>query len=249
MTHDANPLVSTESRFTQDRDPLDKVGGYHWGAIDNLPSILQSGLLSHNEVHKNNIQHIDVSQAEVQVRRATLSLYRGGPPLHDYANLSWHPRNAALLRVVRQQTVIDLVVTEYRLEVLQLPQARAVPQHAVSGVLPYAHSSHGQIWWARQQHLALIQNNFPDWDLDSWSGYGVDMWGQPTNTNALKKSLLQAEVLVPGRISSEHISRFYVKSVEVAHRVVSAMLTAEAAGWKLRPIPIVVCGHLFFETS
>jgi hypothetical protein len=114
--------------------------------------------------------------------------------------------------------------------------------------LPYAHSSHGQIWWARQQHLALIQNNFPDWELDSWLGNGVDMWGQPTNTNALKKSLLQAEVLVPGRIVSEHICRFYVKSAETAQKVVSAMITAEAAGWPLRPIPIVVCGHLFFET-
>jgi hypothetical protein len=248
MTPEANSLVSSQTRFIQVRDPLEKVGGYHWGAIDNLPSILKTGLLSHNEVHKYNIQHVDVSQAEVQAKRATLSLYRGGPPLHDYANLSWHPRNAALLKVVKNPTAIDLVVTEFQSEVLQLPQVRAVPQHAVSGVLPYAHSSHGQIWWARQQHQALIQNNFPDWDLDSWRGYGVDMWGQPTQTNALKKSLLQAEVLVPGRIGSEHICRFYVKSVETAQKVVSAMILAEAAGWQLRPIPIVVCGHLFFET-
>ena len=242
------PGFTHQQRFTQSRDPLAVVGGYHWGPIANLASILQLGLLSHNEVHKQNLSHVDLSQAEVQSRRANLSLYRGGPPLHDYANLSWHPRNAALLRVVSNADSIGLVVTEFGPEVLSIPGARAVPQHAVSGVLPYANASLGQIWWARQRHLELIQANFPDWDLNSWRGGGVDMWGEPTDTNALKKSLLQAEVLLPARISSEYIRRFYVKSPAAVQLVLAAVATATAASWTPRPIPIVVCGHLFFET-
>ena len=73
------------------------------------------------------------------------------------------------------------------------------------------------------------------------------MYGQPA-TNALKKSLLQAEVLVPERIGSESIQRFYVKSPEAAQLVLAAVATATAGGWTPRTIPIVVCGHLFFET-
>jgi hypothetical protein len=248
MPADDRSVITHLQRFVHLNDPLETVGGYHWGPIDNLASILKFGLLSHNEVRKQNLPHVDLSQAEVQNKRAVLSLYRGGPPLHDYANLSWHPRNAALYKVVMSLTAIDLVVTEFGPEIFQLPQIRAVPQHAVSGVLPYAHSSHGQLWWARQQHLDLIQSNFPDWDLDSWRGDGVDMWGQPTYTNALKKSLLQAEVLVPERIGSEFIQRFYVKSPEAAQLVLAAVATATAGGWTPRTIPIVVCGHLFFET-
>ncbi|NCX89134.1 MAG: hypothetical protein EBX02_08510, partial [Betaproteobacteria bacterium] len=41
-----------------------------------------------------------------------LSLYRGGPPLHDYANLSWHPRNA---RYFLQRSARDLGVEIKRL--------------------------------------------------------------------------------------------------------------------------------------
>jgi hypothetical protein len=74
------------------------------------------------------------------------------------------------------------------------------------------------------------------------------MWGEPTDTNALKKSLLQAEVLVPGRISSGYIQRIYVKSPAAAQLALAAVATAAAAAWTSRPIPIVVCGHLFFET-
>ena len=247
MSTDDSSKTSHLQRFVQPHDPLETVGGYHWGAIDNLESILRFGLLSHNEVRKQNLPHVDLSQEEVQNKRAVLSLYRGGPPLHDYANLSWHPRNAALLRVVSNADANNLVVTEFGPEILKLPEARAVPQHAVSGTLPYPDSTHGQIWWARERHLELIQENFPEWDLSSWRGVGVDMYGQPA-TNALKKSLLQAEVLVPERIGSESIQRFYVKAPEAAQLVLAAVATATAGGWTPRTIPIVVCGHLFFET-
>lgn len=239
--------VSSLERFEQPRDPLATVGGYHWCSAENLASILKLGLLSHNEMHKQQLAHVDLSQADVQERRAKLSLYRGGPPLHDYANLCWHPRNPALLKVVSRQVKGPLVVLEFSSDILKFPQARAIPQHAV-GHLPYQNSRQGQIWWARNQHLELLLANYPDWDLNSWKGSGVDQWGEPTSTDSLKKKLLQAEVLVPNWISGEYIRRIYVPSFPEAQLAQLQIAKATTSGWTPRSIPIVVCGHLFFES-
>lgn len=245
----AVPNEDLEQRdiFHQPIDPLTETGGYHWGPIENLASILLHGLLSHNEVHSRGLAHIDLSQSEVQARRANLSLYRGGPSLHQFANLSWHPRNAALFRVVKKNNSNQLLVTEYSNLILQFPNTRAVPEHAVSGLIPYRRANHGQVWWARQTHRAMIQQHFPDWDLRSWQGSGVDMWGEPTNTNALKKSLLQAEVLVPRQIPSRYISRFWIRSSSAAEPLRAQLAQAVEQGWEMRAIPIVVCPDLFFQ--
>lgn len=242
--------ITEQSRFSQSDDPLDSVGGYHWGATANLSSILLLGLLSHNQVHARQIEHVDLSLAEVQNKRAGLTLYRGGPPLHDYANLCWHPRNPALLKVVTAPSVDrdKLVVLEFGVGVLGLPNVRAVAKHAASGVLPYRNAHHGQVWWAREQHRQAIQESFPEWDLDSWRGGGVDMWGEPTDTNKLKMNLLQAEVLVPNSIPSRFVERVWVRSNEAALLVQAQIDQAVAAGWPSRVIPIVVCGHLFFDS-
>jgi hypothetical protein len=243
------PNVEIEHRdtFHQPVDPLAETGGSHWGSLSNVASILLHGLLSHKEVHSRGLTHVDLSHSEVQLRRSHLALYRGGPSLHEFANLSWHPRNAALFLVVKTSNPDQLVVTEYSRQVLALPRTRAIPQHAASGVLPYSQAHYGQVGWARQSHQKLIEQNFPEWDLRSWQGSGVDMWGEPTNTNALKKSLLQAEVLVPHRIPSEYITRFWVRSPLVPELLKGQLVIAAEQGWKPRPISMVVCPDLFFQ--
>jgi hypothetical protein len=242
--------ITKQDRFVQPHDPLANVGGYHWGATANLASILQHGLLSYNQVHARQIKHIDLSLAEVQSRRANLTLFRGGPPLHDYANLCWHPRNPALLKVVTKPGVSpdELVVLEFGIGTLGLPNVRAVAKHAASGILPYRNAHHGQVWWAREQHRQAIQESFPEWDLSSWRGGGVDMWGEPTDTNKQKMNLLQAEVLVPNAIPSRFVERVYVRSEAAVHFVQEQIDQAVLAGWESRVIPLVVCGHLFFES-
>ena len=253
MSADDRSVITHLQRFVQPRDPLATVGGYHWGATANLSSILRLGLLSHNQVTSLEVPHLDLSHNEVQDRRSRITLYRDGPPLHDYANLSWHPRNPALLKVVKRPNSDPngLVVTEFDAEVLKHPSTRAVAQHAASGVLPYRDSNQGQVWWARQHHVEIIQQSYPGWDLNSWLGGGVDLWGEPTADdvpNKFKMNLLQAEVLVPHHIPSQYIQRFFVRSEVAAQQVLSQLAHAAEAGWEPRTIPIVVCGHLFFET-
>jgi len=53
-------------------------------AIDNVPSILQHGLLSHRRAAR--LTNRSVAMEEIQARRATVRV-PGGERLHDYVNL------------------------------------------------------------------------------------------------------------------------------------------------------------------
>jgi ssDNA thymidine ADP-ribosyltransferase, DarT len=58
--------------------------------IDNLPSVLEHGILSHAEAKK--ITHLSVALQAVQDKRDAKRV-PGGLPLHEYANVYFHARN------------------------------------------------------------------------------------------------------------------------------------------------------------
>lgn len=57
---------------------------YHLTHVDNMPSILKHGLLSHNSAHARGLVMEDLSDPDVQDRRADRR--RGDRPLHDYVH-------------------------------------------------------------------------------------------------------------------------------------------------------------------
>ena len=64
---------------------------YNIMPIDNIPSVLEHGLLCYHEAKKYS--HTSIAMNEVQARRESTSV-PGGLPLHDYANLYfvfWNP--------------------------------------------------------------------------------------------------------------------------------------------------------------
>ena len=78
---------------------------YHMTALDNLASVLEHGLLSHNEAHKSNLVHVDISNPQVNDRRSRNAV--NNILLHDYVNFYFQPKNPMLSakRDVQQQIV------------------------------------------------------------------------------------------------------------------------------------------------
>lgn len=76
-------------------------------AISNLRSILERGLLSHNEAYKLKLPVTDISDQDVQDLRSIKrdSIYNR--PLHDYVCLYFSPRNPMLY--VRRDMQEDIV--------------------------------------------------------------------------------------------------------------------------------------------
>lgn len=70
-----------------------QTGLYNIQAIDNIPSIMQRGLLSNERASK--INHISIAMEEVQHKRDTVHV-PNGLGLHQYANVYFDPRNPML---------------------------------------------------------------------------------------------------------------------------------------------------------
>lgn len=68
---------------------------YNIRHIENLPSIIQKGILSYNKAQKLN--HKVIHDLTVQERRENKQI-QGGRKLHDYANLYFNPRNAMMYK-------------------------------------------------------------------------------------------------------------------------------------------------------
>ena len=70
-----------------------QTGLYNIQAIDNIPSIMQRGLLSNEKSRK--IKHTSIAMEEVQERR-DVKYVPNGLGLHQYANVYFDPRNPML---------------------------------------------------------------------------------------------------------------------------------------------------------
>lgn len=87
---------------------------YHLTHVDNMPSILKHGLLSHNDAHATGLVK-DLSDPGVQDRRADRRL--DDRPLHAYVCLYFNPRNPMLSRRrVHQDDIVILYLDRQLLE-------------------------------------------------------------------------------------------------------------------------------------
>ena len=93
-------------------------------SIENVPSILERGILCHNAAIK--IPHFSVANEKVQQRRAskTVPLRGGGcKPLHEYANLYFTAHNWMLKEVLGPDGDAPVCVLKVNPTVLEIPGA------------------------------------------------------------------------------------------------------------------------------
>ncbi|MBX6773430.1 MAG: DUF4433 domain-containing protein, partial [Chloroflexi bacterium] len=86
--------------------------------IDNVPSIMTHGILSHRRAQR--LEHISVANPSVQEIRDRKRV-PGGRWLHDYVNLYLCARNPMLYVLVRTMGHDELCVLRVSAELLDLP--------------------------------------------------------------------------------------------------------------------------------
>ena len=79
--------------------PLRPGSLYYITHINNVPSLLENGILSHNEVVKRNIVKNPIYAPDIVERRQGI-VAPNGDSLWDYANLYFQPRNPMLYIVI-----------------------------------------------------------------------------------------------------------------------------------------------------
>jgi ssDNA thymidine ADP-ribosyltransferase, DarT len=168
------------------RDEID--GLYNAFHQDNLESILERGILSHELAAP--IPHRSVADEAVQGRRATIIVPPSGRRLHTYANLYINPRNIVIYRFKRDVEDAggsdeELCVVRVSLGTLDLPDVIVTDRNAAS--LPR--------WMEPDAGLAELSH------ADIFARY----WQDKNHAQRMC-----AEVLVPDRVPPELVAEVYV---------------------------------------
>lgn len=155
-------------------------------SIDNLGSILERGILSHNRAAR--IEHLSVAAEEVQDIRHGKRV-PGGSTLHSYANLYFDARNPMMY--CRKERP-DLIVIRVSPDVLDIPDTVVTDGNAASGSTRFYPSPEGLRFLDPRPIFAAR------WTDDDYWQY------------IEKKRARNAEVLVPNLVSSRYIEQCYV---------------------------------------
>ena len=156
--------------------------------IDNIPSILEKGILSHNI--SRNINFCDISESGVQKRRAKKKIPGTNKSLHDYANLYFDAHNPMLSK--RRSQNNKICVLRINNKVLDIDGVIITDQNA-----------------ARECWFKTVDEGLPLLNKEEiYATFWID------NNDPIKedkqKGIKCAEVLVPDRVHSDYIFGTYV---------------------------------------
>jgi hypothetical protein len=174
--------------------------------IANLPSIVQSGVLSHQRAEE--VPHESIADPSVQDHRVGKRV-PNGRMLHDYVNLYFDARNAMMYR--RRNRRSTIAVLRVSAAVLDMPGVVLSDGNAASSATQFLPCPAGL--------AALNQERVytDDWDHP-------DPWIKQE-----QKRQRCAEVLVPDRVGPEHLLGCYVCTNQIVAEctAVVAELAAE----------------------
>lgn len=164
--------------------------------VENLPSIVKHGILSHSQVEAKKIPYKAIYDTEI-VNNRKEKVTPTGKSLWDYANVYLQPRNPMMYRVVHEKGRKNLAVVAIRPDILNGKEVLLTDGNAANGPTRFYQVSDG---------LKVIQ--------DQWSVIQAEYWRSDDGS----KRKIMAECLVPDMIQAEHIHSIYVADQETKKR-------------------------------
>lgn len=243
---DPDQVVPQSARYTESL--------FYMTPIENLPSILTSGLLPLNALLRKGIVQRSIALQSVQELRDRIFVVDGGRRLnlHDYVPLYFVPRTPML--AVRRDRQNSIAYIEIASHVLDLPGAVLTDGNASrQGLHAGGHGTvdvyvaHGATdtcrryyrpYWAGPSGRSMsgLYSGSHALERLPWDGIRSPTWAN----DELKRQKL-AETLVPERVAPEHFLRIHVRTREALPLVSGA--AAAAAGCS---IPVCVSPPFYF---
>ena len=171
-------------------------GLYYITHIDNVASILQRGILSHQRIDEEGIPYTHVYDKGIVANRRSI-LTPDGRSLWSFANLYFQARNPMLYRVLHEKPPGDIAVLEVQPDILNHSDfiSNGNAAHSVSDILP---ASEG-----RKAIPQIRRDTEKEW------------WKEEDGS----KRKIMAECLVPDRVPPDFVRAVYVASYEAANKV------------------------------
>ncbi|MFB3845212.1 MAG: DUF4433 domain-containing protein [Candidatus Cloacimonadaceae bacterium] len=168
---------------------------YYITPIENIPSIMEHGILSYEAVA--SLGHSSVANSDVQKRRSHKCI-PNGLPLHQYVNLYFDARNPMMYS--RKDKVNNLCVLVIKQDILKVEGVVISDRNSASKYAAFRPYSNGL------NNLDFATIYMEDWrDSEKFKYY-------------YKKSVKCAEVLVPHRVNPDYISKAIVGN-EIAKKM------------------------------
>lgn len=179
------------------RDELEEL--HFITAIDNVPSILEHGILSHSLSASRS--HRSLAKQDVQEIRKTVTV-PGGQNLHQYANLYVTARNPTLRRMIGDHGHQEISVLRISTDVLDIPNVVITDQNAAA--LKYRRFAAGPAG------LRIVDKDM----------VFAEYWTHRHPADEFRhRSVKCAEVLVPNRVDPSFILGGYVSCRESQERI------------------------------
>lgn len=189
--------------------------------IQNVPSILERGILSHNEMERLGLTHTSIAEPGVQDRRAN-KVVPGNRRLHDFANLYFNARNPMMY--LRQSRHAEMCVLRISVAVFQ-----------IQGVIIADRNAARELDWPRFEPsplgLRLIEKE--EVYAHSWDHADPIKKGR-------HKGIMCAEVLIPDRVNVEYIIGAYVSCEQSKNALTSHCAELDV---KMKPYLFFQGGH------
>jgi len=170
---------------------------YYITHVDNVPSILERGILSHGVIEEQKIPFTPVYDAQIVTKRRGIKT-PDGRSLWSFANLYFQPRNPMLYRVVFFSQSADknsIAVLGVQMSVLNRPDIFIATGNAASSLSEILPAQEGK---------RIIPQIREEIDKEWW-----------TEEDGSKRKIM-AECLVPGVIPPDFIREIYVASHDTA---------------------------------
>lgn len=191
---------------------------YYITHINNIPSILKRGVLSHTIVDRENIQRTLVYDKQIVVNRSSKST-PDGKSLWEYANFYFQPRNPMLYRVINENKDNGIVVLSIQPSILTRKGAFITTGNAASGmseILPATRFTEREV-------IAEIIK-----------GIDIEWWKEEDGT----KRKIMAECLVPNTVTPDLIQAIYVPTENCAKKLEEIIQNSEYKNLPTPPVSI-----------
>ena len=196
---------------------------YYITHIDNLPSIIKHGILSHERIGIENVQGISMFKRQkdkkenVSRKSKTIPKICGNNLLH-YANLFFQPRNPMMYRAILESNAEKLAVLEVDNTILGEPRVVITDGNATNGTTQF---------YIPSEETKILQQQ--------WATIKSEWWKECDGS----KRKIMAECLVPDRTKPE-----YIRSVIIADDKAKNQVRRLVDNIQL---PVILDPHLFLQ--
>ena len=193
---------------------------YYITHIDNIPSILRNGILSHEQIETREIKYTRIYDKDIVANRQQIHA-PNGKSLWNFANLYFQPRNPMLYRVLHEKSEDEIAIVAVQPAILQRPDI-------------YVSTGNAASLSSDILHAVEVKRALPQIIRDT---VNVEWWNDVDGS----KRKIMAECLVPDVVPADLIESIYVASTQAQEKVRVAISQSN--------LPIIPQPEMFFLPS